>query len=205
MTILSNSLVLPTNLPLHLSSGSHLKPADQSFGSASPTNLSFNSNRLGKLQLSTSSRPLMVQALYSDGERLSSASIFVGSFVLGGLLVGALGCVFAPQVMLDLQMDAKLNISFLIFPFWMIKTYSPETWELLFISKALAGVDRKDLMKRLPKFIYDEEKALEKTRKILTEKIAQLNSAIDDVSAQLRSEDAPNGVAMNTDEIEAAI
>ncbi|XP_022727707.1 uncharacterized protein LOC111282159 isoform X2 [Durio zibethinus] len=170
MTILSNSLVLPTNLPLHLSSGSHLKPADQSFGSASPTNLSFNSNRLGKLQLSTSSRPLMVQALYSDGERLSSASIFVGSFVLGGLLVGALGCVFAPQ-----------------------------------ISKALAGVDRKDLMKRLPKFIYDEEKALEKTRKILTEKIAQLNSAIDDVSAQLRSEDAPNGVAMNTDEIEAAI
>lgn len=29
------------------------------------------------------------------------------------------------------------------------------------ISKALAGADRKDLMRRLPKFIYDEEKALE--------------------------------------------
>ena len=85
-------------------------------------------------------------------------------------MVGALGCVFAPQ-----------------------------------ISKAVAGADRKDLMKRLPKFIYDEEKALEKTRKILTEKIAQLNSAIDDVSAQLRSEDAPNGVAVNSDEIETAI
>ncbi|KAL0009346.1 hypothetical protein SO802_010848 [Lithocarpus litseifolius] len=51
------------------------------------------------------------------------------------------------------------------------------------ISKALAGADRKDLMRKLPKFIYDEEKALERSRKILTEKIAQLNSAIDDVSA----------------------
>ncbi|MBA0556010.1 hypothetical protein Goarm_012877 [Gossypium armourianum] len=160
--------------------GSHLKTA----GGASPTNLSFNCNGLGKLHLSSSRRPVVtVQASYrntqwesfsscvlSDGERPSSASIFVGGFILGGLVVGALGCVFAPQ-----------------------------------ISKAVAGADRKDLMKRLPKFIYDEEKALEKTRKILTEKIAQLNSAIDDVSAQLRSEDAPNGVAVNSDEIETAI
>ena len=89
---------------------------------------------------------------------------------MGGLIVGALGCVYAPQ-----------------------------------ISKALAATDRKDLMRKLPKFIYDEEKALEKTRKILTEKIAQLNSAIDDVSAQLKTEDAPNGVAVNSDEMEAAI
>ncbi|MBA0765322.1 hypothetical protein Gotri_014539, partial [Gossypium trilobum] len=159
---------------------SHLKTA----GGASPANLSFNCNGLGKLHLSSSRRPVVtVQASYrntqwesfsscvlSDGERPSSASIFVGGFILGGLVVGALGCVFAPQ-----------------------------------ISKAVAGADRKDLMKRLPKFIYDEEKALEKTRKILTEKIAQLNSAIDDVSAQLRSEDAPNGVAVNSDEIETAI
>ncbi|XP_021284259.1 uncharacterized protein LOC110416574 [Herrania umbratica] len=170
MTSLSNSLVLPKNPRIQLSSGSHLKPADQSFGSASPTNLLFNSNHVGKLHLSTSRRPLTVQASYSDGGRPSSASIFVGGFVLGGLVVGALGCVFAPQ-----------------------------------ISKALAGADRKDLMKKLPKFIYDEEKALEKTRKVLTEKIAQLNSAIDDVSAQLRTEDPPNGVAVNSDEIEAAI
>ncbi|XWS14349.1 hypothetical protein CRYUN_Cryun35bG0001900 [Craigia yunnanensis] len=108
MTILSNSLVLPTNPRLQLSSGSHLKTADQSFGSGSPTNMSFNSNRLGKLHLSTSRRPLMVQASYSDCGRSSSASIFVGGFVLGGLVVGALGCVFAPQVILALQMDAKL-------------------------------------------------------------------------------------------------
>lgn len=48
---------------------------------------------------------------------------------------------------------------------------------------------------------------LQKTRKILTEKIAQLNSAIDDVSAQLRTEDddAPNGVAVNSGEVEANI
>lgn len=45
----------------------------------------------------------------------------------------------------------------------------------------------------------------QKTRKVLAEKIAQLNSAIDDVSSQLRTEDGPNGVAVGSDEIEAAI
>ncbi|CAA2987182.1 uncharacterized protein LOC111397190 isoform X3 [Olea europaea subsp. europaea] len=105
-----------------------------------------------------------------DGRGSGSTSIFVGGFVLGGLVVGALGCIYAPQ-----------------------------------ISKALAGADRKDLMRKLPKFIYDEEKALERTRKILTEKIAQLNSAIDDVSAQLRADDEPNGAAITADELEASI
>uniref|UniRef100_A0A7N2MUU3 Uncharacterized protein n=1 Tax=Quercus lobata TaxID=97700 RepID=A0A7N2MUU3_QUELO len=69
----------------------------------------------------------------------------------------------------------------------------------------LAGADRKDLMGKLPKFIYDEEKTLERTCKILTEKIAQLNSAIDDVSAQLHGDDAPNGVAVNSDEVGASM
>ena len=45
----------------------------------------------------------------SDGGRPNSANIFVGGFVLGGLVVGALGCVFAPQVILALLMDAKLH------------------------------------------------------------------------------------------------
>ncbi|KAE9586665.1 hypothetical protein Lalb_Chr23g0265631 [Lupinus albus] len=128
----------------------------------SPSTFSLNLNRSTK-------RPLLVKATYSDGGRPGSASIFVGGFLLGGLIVGTLGCVYAPQ-----------------------------------ISKALAGADRKELMKKLPKFIYDEEKALEKTRKVLSLKIEQLNAAIDDVSAQLRSEDAPNGVAVNSDKIEAA-
>ncbi|KAK9109532.1 hypothetical protein Sjap_017592 [Stephania japonica] len=45
----------------------------------------------------------------------------------------------------------------------------------------------------------------EKMRKILTEKIAQLNSAIDDVSTQLHAQDAPNGAAVAEDDVEAAI
>ncbi|CAN6579977.1 unnamed protein product [Malus baccata var. baccata] len=69
--------------------------------------------------------------------------------------------------------------------------------------KALAGADRKDLMRKLPKFIYDEDKALEKTRKVLAAKIAQLNSAIDDVSGQLRPEDDPDEVPVNSEEVEA--
>ncbi|XP_059439559.1 uncharacterized protein LOC132172125 [Corylus avellana] len=123
----------------------------------------------GKAKLTTYKRRFTVRA-GGDGGKPSSASIFVGGFVLGGIVVGALGCIYAPQ-----------------------------------ISKALTGTDRKDLMRKLPKFIYDEEKALERTRKILTEKIAQLNSAIDDVSAQLRADDAPNGAAVNSDEVEASI
>ncbi|CDP07270.1 unnamed protein product [Coffea canephora] len=73
------------------------------------------------------------------------------------------------------------------------------------ISSALAGTDKKDLMRKLPKFIYDEDKALEKQRKKLSEKIAQLNSAIDDVSNQLRSENTTNGADVNSDEVEALI
>ncbi|KAM4089563.1 hypothetical protein ACB094_07G162600 [Castanea mollissima] len=82
---------------------------------------------------------------------------------------------------------------------------SSHSLSLIWISKALAGADRKDLMRKLPKFIYDEEKALERNRKILTEKIAQLNSAIDDVSAQLQGDDAPNGAAVNSDEVGASM
>ncbi|PKI71706.1 hypothetical protein CRG98_007928 [Punica granatum] len=115
------------------------------------------------------SRGLTVQAAYRDEGRSSSANAFIGGFVLGGLIVGTLGCVYAPQ-----------------------------------ISRALAGTDRKEILKKLPKFIYDEDKALERTSKVLAEKIAQLNSAIDNVSTQLRSEDTPNGAAGEFDEVESA-
>jgi hypothetical protein len=44
---------------------------------------------------------LVCLCFHSDGgRRPSNASIFVGGFVLGGLIVGALGCVYAPQVLL---------------------------------------------------------------------------------------------------------
>ncbi|KAG9146477.1 hypothetical protein Leryth_011769 [Lithospermum erythrorhizon] len=117
---------------------------------------------------SISRRPLTVQADYSGGRGSNDAGAFVGGFILGGLIVGTLGCVFAPQV-----------------------------------SKALAGTDKKEIMRKLPKFIYDEEKALEKQRKKLSEKIEQLNTAIDEISNQLRSEDNPNGAAVNTDDVES--
>eukprot|EP00262_Sarcandra_glabra_P015937 TRINITY_DN5030_c0_g1_i1.p1 TRINITY_DN5030_c0_g1~~TRINITY_DN5030_c0_g1_i1.p1 ORF type:complete len:184 (-),score=31.84 TRINITY_DN5030_c0_g1_i1:219-731(-) len=149
-------------------SGSTLKPLEQCLLNCSPMNFSRSLTRQRKGKPTS---PLTVRAADSrDGGRPNSASIFVGGFVLGGIIVGTLGCVYAPQ-----------------------------------ISKALTGTDRKDLMRKLPKFIYDEEKALEKTRKILTQKIEQLNSAIDDVSSQLRADDAPNGAAVTADEVEAAI
>ncbi|KAM7258339.1 hypothetical protein ACFE04_014080 [Oxalis oulophora] len=165
----TSSLVLTKNPGLHFSHGSAFKSFDHSLGSASRSSLSFPLSRSKNLLLSTSTRSLAVQASYSDNERSSTAGIFVGGFVLGGIIVGTLGCVYAPQ-----------------------------------ISKVLAGAaaDKKDLMKKLPKFIYDEEKALEKTRKILADKIAQLNSAIDDVSSQLRTEDTDD-VEVNSDEMEA--
>ncbi|XP_042493573.1 uncharacterized protein LOC122073113 [Macadamia integrifolia] len=157
------------NPRFHSLNGSSLKPVDQFIVNGSRRNLTLIPIHQRKGKFSAHRRPLTVQAAYSDDGKPNSAGIFIGGFVLGGMVVGALGCVYAPQ-----------------------------------ISKVLTGADRKDLMRKLPKFIYDEEKALEKTRKILTEKIAQLNSAIDDVSSQLRADDASNG-AVTSDEIEATI
>ncbi|MED6143485.1 hypothetical protein PIB30_006745 [Stylosanthes scabra] len=75
------------------------------------------------------------------------------------------------------------------------------------ISRALAATDSTEIMKKLPKFMYDEEKALERTRKVLSEKIAQLNSAIDGVSAQLKTDEAAeeNGYAASSEEVEASV
>ncbi|RDX99923.1 hypothetical protein CR513_16967, partial [Mucuna pruriens] len=160
---------VPTSFVL-TKSASSINKVDHSLVKIKPNNLSLSLNHQGRIRPSLARRPLTIQATYRDGGRPSGTSVFVGGFLLGGLIVGTLGCVYAPQ-----------------------------------ISKALAGADRKELMRKLPKFIYDEEKALEKTRKILSEKIEQLNAAIDDVSAQLRSEEGSNGVAVNSaDEIEAA-
>ena len=164
MSALPSSFVSVPNHKTHFLTGSS-KPTYHCLLNVSPSNT--NAAFQDKAKLTSHRRSLVVRA---GADRPNSASIFVGGFILGGIVVGALGCVYAPQ-----------------------------------ISKALAGADRKDLMRKLPKFIYDEEKALEKTRKILAEKIAQLNSAIDDVSAQLHGDDAPNGAAVASDEIEASI
>ncbi|KAF4364143.1 hypothetical protein G4B88_031305 [Cannabis sativa] len=165
MAVISNTIQIKSQTP-QISYGSPLK---RSVGSLRTTNLSFDFSHtcVEKPQLSISRKSLIVQAAYSDSGRPSSASIFVGGFVLGGIIIGTLGCVCAPQ-----------------------------------ISKALTATDGKDLMRKLPKFIYNEEKALEKTRKILAQKIAQLNCAIDEVSSQLRSEDDPIGVVLSSSVIE---
>ncbi|KAJ8498923.1 hypothetical protein OPV22_009475 [Ensete ventricosum] len=167
MAAIANSLVSVRDSRFQALSGSTLKPSSDKFLVVCPPPSWSLSRR--KDGIASHNRQFVLRAAYRNGGKPNSASIFVGGFVLGGIVVGALACVYAPQ-----------------------------------ISKALTETDKKDLMRRLPKFIYDEEKALEKTRKILTEKIAQLNAAIDDVSSQLRADDEPNGVAVAQDEIEAA-
>ncbi|KAL3505508.1 hypothetical protein ACH5RR_035349 [Cinchona calisaya] len=167
MSTLSNSLLLSKkNPPILSSSGSYLKTVEHCMGGAVPTNLSFDLRQTGKSSISK--RVLTVHAGYGDGRRSSTGNLFIGGFILGGLVIGTLGCVYAPQ-----------------------------------ISRALAGTDKKDIMRKLPKFIYDEDKALEKQRKKLSEKIEQLNFAIDNVSNQMRSENSPNGTDVNSDELEA--
>ncbi|XP_061346119.1 uncharacterized protein LOC133291803 [Gastrolobium bilobum] len=149
-------------------SGSLLKPMDKCFLKISSSEHFPGSSVRAK---ATRNLPLIVRAS-GDGGRPSSGSVFVGGFVLGGLIVGALGCVYAPQ-----------------------------------ISKAIAGTgaDSKDFMRKLPKFIYDEEKALERTRKVLSEKIAQLNSALDGVSSQLWTDEDPKEPASSSEEVGASI
>ncbi|XP_058188331.1 uncharacterized protein LOC131304889 isoform X1 [Rhododendron vialii] len=152
MPALSSSIVSVRIPRTDSLSGSSLMRVNQSLGSGK---LFVSPTGLGKAKPLKYRKALTVQASRDDGGP-SSASIFVGGFVLGGVLVGALGCIYAPQ-----------------------------------ISKVLVGEQRKQLMRKLPKFIYDEEKALEKTRKILTAKIEQLNSAIDEVASQIHGDNTP--------------
>ncbi|CAI8588451.1 unnamed protein product [Vicia faba] len=162
MEALSSSIAMPMNQHTHFTSGSLLKPVDKCFLKISSTQHFPSSSVRAK---ASRNLPFIVRASGDDG-RASSGSIFVGGFVLGSLIVGALGCVYAPK-----------------------------------ISEALAGADSKELMRKLPKFINDEENAVEKTRQMLTEKIAQLNSAIDVASAQLQPDKVQHESAKISKEI----
>ncbi|XP_057502871.1 uncharacterized protein LOC130786582 isoform X4 [Actinidia eriantha] len=75
--------------------GSSLKLVAQCLGSLGSMNLSFSRIKTVKTQFSASRRALTVQAGYSDGRTPGSADIFIGGFVLGGIVVGALGCAYA--------------------------------------------------------------------------------------------------------------
>lgn len=59
------------------------------------------------------------------------------------------------------------------------------------ISRALWTGYEDGLWKKFPKRM-DDDASMERTRKTLNEKIAQLNAAIDEVSSQLRAEDDTN-------------
>jgi len=55
----------------------------------------WNSHRWSKL---------MLMFNYSGNVgRSNNASIFVGGFILGGIVVGALGCIYAPKVIFSLH------------------------------------------------------------------------------------------------------
>ncbi|XP_020113051.1 uncharacterized protein LOC109727362 isoform X2 [Ananas comosus] len=168
MATIANTVVPIADLRLSASSCYSRRQSAHYFVNRSPVIVAFSSTLQRKVKFASPKR-VVVQAAYSDVGKPSNASIFVGGFVLGGVVAGLLGCAYAPQ-----------------------------------ISSALAGADRKDLMRKLPQFIYDEEKALE-TRKVLHAKIAQLISTIDGVSSKLRTNDGPNGMALQPDEIESAM
>ncbi|KAF3492501.1 hypothetical protein DY000_02054764 [Brassica cretica] len=55
----------------------------------------------------------------------------------------------------------------------------------------IAGADQKDLRRKFPKFIHVEDKALEKTWKVLGWKFTQLNSVMEDATSQLKTGDTP--------------
>ncbi|KAK9804064.1 hypothetical protein WJX73_000738 [Symbiochloris irregularis] len=66
----------------------------------------------------------------------------------------------------------------------------------LFAPQISAALLSEDQRLKLPRFLEEEEKDPEATKQDLADKIAQLNSAIDDVSAQLKAQD--NGTSSET-------
>ncbi|KAJ7542587.1 hypothetical protein O6H91_09G002000 [Diphasiastrum complanatum] len=75
------------------------------------------------------------------------------------------------------------------------------------VNKSLSELENQfeeGIPQKQTKFLEDDE-GLEKTRKNLNEKIAQLNAAIDNVSAQLRAEEALGGPSETPPEFETAV
>eukprot|EP00270_Netrium_digitus_P012121 TRINITY_DN3912_c0_g1_i1.p1 TRINITY_DN3912_c0_g1~~TRINITY_DN3912_c0_g1_i1.p1 ORF type:complete len:207 (+),score=43.38 TRINITY_DN3912_c0_g1_i1:92-622(+) len=90
----------------------------------------------------------------AEYRRDSGASDFVSGFLLGGLLFGALGFLFAPQ-----------------------------------LSRTILGENGDGTIRRLPRWMEEEDNSLEASRQKMIEKLAELNAAIDETYAQLRAED----------------
>ncbi|KAH7434217.1 hypothetical protein KP509_06G005900 [Ceratopteris richardii] len=68
------------------------------------------------------------------------------------------------------------------------------------INKLVSAVEREidESSRRLPKGFDDDEEGLARTRRNLNAKIAQLNAAIDSVSAQLRADNQSDGEPEST-------
>nr|CAH59416.1 hypothetical protein [Plantago major] len=112
------------------------------------------------IQRKANSRNFSVRAEYND--RSGSDSDFVAGFLLGGAIFGTLGYIFAPQIRRSLLDENEHG----------------------FRKARLPAYYDQGLAKNPVKAYYDE--GLEKTRETLSEKISQLNSAIDNVSTRLR-------------------
>ncbi|PWA89918.1 hypothetical protein CTI12_AA106420 [Artemisia annua] len=96
-TTLANPFLSIQTHPNHLFS-------DQGIGS---TNLSICHS--GTTKLTKHRKSLTVRARAND-DRLGGASVFVGGFILGGIVVGTLGAIYAPQVCLSYSSRAFFEI-----------------------------------------------------------------------------------------------
>lgn len=151
--------------PSSLITGVTLKPSVKIDPRSSPISKQKRKTKLSGL-ISYKNRA-SVRSAYS---RESGAGDFVGGFLLGGVVFGALGYLLAPK-----------------------------------ISKSLWGEHQYGVMKNMLKFLDEDDDVLENTRNSLNEKISQLNSAIDDVSAQLRTKDGARVSDLGNCEVESAV
>ncbi|KAL4560043.1 hypothetical protein LXL04_032191 [Taraxacum kok-saghyz] len=70
----------------------------------SSTKSLFGQSHVSNVELIPSKRSISIKAQYNDNGRSNSGNAFVVGFVLGGLIIGTLGCVYAPQ-----KQDSSLN------------------------------------------------------------------------------------------------
>ncbi|KAL4571789.1 hypothetical protein LXL04_018554 [Taraxacum kok-saghyz] len=63
----------------------------------SSTKSLFGQGHVSNVELISSKRSISIKAQYNDNGRSNSGNAFVVGFVLGGLIIGTLGCVYAPQ------------------------------------------------------------------------------------------------------------
>jgi hypothetical protein len=138
-------------------------------------------------------------------ERGSSSDGFLAGFVVGGVVFGALGFLFAPQLSRSLlgarraRRLAPLPIRCLLACALGLRRLPPP---LPLSSTPLTAASSppplpssprtgEDQRLKLPRFLEEEgSKDPEATKQDLIDKIAQLNASIDEVASQLRSKDS---------------